>query len=77
MKFRIPAGHSATSGAIAAVLTRYNEGDSANLLVTSEFQFNRTYTPRNFTSFSEIVEEIGISRVYGELTRAAVAKAIC
>jgi len=56
-----PSGHSQNGGAFAEVMTRLFGEDYSFTLHTYD---NLGMTPRNYTSFNHLAEEVGRSRVY-------------
>ena len=69
-----PSGHSAQSGAAAAVLTAlFGE----NYRFTDHTHDGRGYAPRTFASFNQAVQEAAISRLYGGIHyRAAIENGV-
>ncbi|KAI3430211.1 hypothetical protein D9Q98_004809 [Chlorella vulgaris] len=56
-----PSGHSATSGASAAVLESFFGKDNVSFTIGTEFP---GLTPRSYSSFSKAAKEVSDSRVY-------------
>jgi hypothetical protein len=68
-----PSGHSVCSGAAEIILTQL----VGNVVFTDSTNYSRTLEPRVYSSFKQVAEEAGISRLYGAIHfREAIEKGL-